>query len=81
MARPIWKGALTFGLVTIPVGLYAPTERRAEISFRQLHGKDRSPIDYRRFCAEEDVEVPYPRIRAGEGDRSDLLRAALLPRP
>jgi DNA end-binding protein Ku len=36
--RPIWKGALTFGLVTIPVGLY-PATARGEVSFRLLHVK------------------------------------------
>jgi DNA end-binding protein Ku len=65
MPRPLWKGAITFGLVTIPVGLFAATERRAEISFRLLHEKDSSPIDYRRFCAEENVEVQWSDIVKG----------------
>ena len=62
--RPIWKGALTFGLVTIPVGLY-PATARGDISFRLLHAKDKSPIAYRRVCAEEGVEVPWAEIVKG----------------
>jgi DNA end-binding protein Ku len=62
--RPIWKGALTFGLVTIPVGLY-PATARTDLSFRLLHAKDKSPIAYRRVCAEENVEVPWAEIVKG----------------
>lgn len=56
---------MTFGLVTVPVGLYAATERVNELSFRLLHRKDRSRIDYKRFCVEEDVEVPWGEIVKG----------------
>lgn len=63
--RAIWKGAVNFGLVTIPVGLYAATERANEIAFRLLHRKDESPIDYKRFCEREDVEVPWSEIVKG----------------
>jgi DNA end-binding protein Ku len=62
--RPIWKGALTFGLVNIPVGLYSATTRSG-ISFRLLHAKDQAPIAYRRVCTEENVEVPWPEIVKG----------------
>jgi DNA end-binding protein Ku len=65
MPRPIWKGAISFGLVTIPVGLYSAVESRGELHFRQLHAKDESPIDYKRFCAEEDIEVPWKEIVKG----------------
>jgi DNA end-binding protein Ku len=65
MPRAIWKGAISFGLVTIPVGLYSAVESRGELHFRQLHAKDESPIDYKRFCAEEDVEVPWKEIVKG----------------
>ena len=65
MARPIWKGSISFGLVTIPVGLYGAIERSAQLSFRQLHDKDTSPIDYKRFCEAEDVEVPWAEIVKG----------------
>ena len=62
--RPFWKGAITFGLVTVPVSLYSAT-RSKDLSFRLLHAKDKSPIDYRRFCEAEDVEVPWSDIVKG----------------
>ncbi len=65
MARAIWKGAISFGLVTIPVGLFSAVERKERIAFRQLHAKDESPIDYKRFCEAEDVEVPWSEIVKG----------------
>ena len=65
MARAIWKGAISFGLVTIPVGLYSAVESRGELHFRQLHARDESLIDYKRFCVEEDVEVPWKEIVKG----------------
>jgi DNA end-binding protein Ku len=64
-ARAIWKGALSFGLVTIPVSLFSAVERKGELSFRLLHAKDQSRIDYKRFCEEEGVEVPWSEIVKG----------------
>lgn len=61
----MWKGALTFGLVTVPIALHAATERKNELSFRLLHAKDESPIDYTRVCEEEGVEVPWREIVKG----------------
>jgi len=63
--RVMWKGAVTFGLVTVPVALHAATERKNELSFRLLHAKDESPIDYKRFCAAEGVEVAWREIVKG----------------
>ncbi len=65
MPRAIWSGALAFGLVTIPVKLYSATERQAELPFRQLHETDHAPIDYKRFCSKEDVEVDWRDIVRG----------------
>jgi DNA end-binding protein Ku len=65
MPRALWKGAISFGLVTVPVGLYAATERAAEVRFRLLHARDASPIDYRRVCEAEGVEVPWAEIARG----------------
>ena len=61
----MWKGAITFGLVTVPVSLHSATERQAEIHFRLLHKKDASPIDYRRYCSEENVQVEWRDIVKG----------------
>ncbi|HET9490693.1 MAG TPA: Ku protein [Methylomirabilota bacterium] len=65
MPRAIWSGAVAFGLVSVPVKLYSATERRAELAFRQLHKKDHAPIDYRRFCSKEDIEVDWKDIARG----------------
>jgi DNA end-binding protein Ku len=65
MPRAMWKGAIAFGLVTVPVSLYSTTERAEKLSFRLLHEKDGSPIDYKRFCEKEDKEVPWDEIVKG----------------
>jgi len=65
MPRAIWKGAISFGLVTVPVGLYTATERATELHFRLLHAKDASPVDYKRVCEAEGVEVPWAQIARG----------------
>jgi DNA end-binding protein Ku len=65
MPRPMWKGAVTFGLVSVPVNLYPATKRQAELSFRMLHEKDKAPIQYKKFCSEEEKEVPWNEIVKG----------------
>ena len=65
MPRPMWKGAVTFGLVSVPVNLYPATRRQAELSFRLLHAKDKAPVQYKRVCTEEEVEVPWNEIVKG----------------
>jgi DNA end-binding protein Ku len=50
VARSMWKGAIQFGLVTIPVKLYLATESRAGVSFHMLHGKDQSRINMKIWC-------------------------------
>ncbi len=62
--RPIWKGAISFGLVTIPVGLYAATEDKRP-KFRQLRESDHSPIRYKRVAETDGEEVPYEQIVKG----------------
>ena len=62
--RSMWKGAVSFGLVMIPVRLYAATEQK-DIAFRQVHREDGGRIRFRRFCSIEDVEVPYEDIAKG----------------
>jgi DNA end-binding protein Ku len=64
VARSIWTGSLSFGLVNVPVSLYSAV-RDQGVHFRQLHEKDGAPIDTRRFCSEEDVEVPWEEIVSG----------------
>jgi len=62
--RSIWAGAISFGLVVIPVKLYAATEQR-DIAFRQVHRQDGARIQFRRFCTLDGEEVPYSDIAKG----------------
>jgi DNA end-binding protein Ku len=61
----MWKGAISFGLVTIPVNLYSAVERSETLSFHLLHEKDNSRIENKRFCKEEGVEVPWSELVKG----------------
>jgi len=54
----MWKGAIQFGLVTIPVKLYLATESRAGVSFNMLHEKDLSRIQMKIFCPVEEEIIP-----------------------
>ena len=62
--RAIWKGAVSFGLVSVPVKLYAATESH-DVSFRQVHAKDGGRIRYQRVCSLDGEEVPYADIAKG----------------
>ncbi len=64
MARAIWSGALTFGLVNIPVKLFTAVSHK-EVRFHMLHAKDGARIRMKRFCSAEDEEVPYDEIVKG----------------
>jgi DNA end-binding protein Ku len=61
MARPLWSGSLSFGLVNVPVQLVSAA-RDLDYHFHQLHEKDKVPIEQRRFCTKEDVEVPWEEV-------------------
>src|SRR6266542_2316371 len=63
--RAIWSGHITFGLISIPVGLHAAVESSERVSFRLLHKKDMAPIKYKKFCSEEDIEVGNDEIVKG----------------
>ena len=81
--RAIWKGAVSFGLVSVPVKLYSATESH-DISFRQVHAKDGGRIKYQRICSIDGEEVAYADIAKGyetedgemvildEGDMAEL---------
>ena len=62
--RPIWKGTISFGLVSIPVKLYTATEAH-DVSFRQVHVTDGGRIRYKRVCELDGQEVPYSDIARG----------------
>ena len=61
MARALWSGSLSFGLVNVPVQLVSAV-RDLDLHFRQLHAKDKVPIEQRRFCSKEDVEVTIEEV-------------------
>jgi len=63
VARSIWKGSISFGLVNIPIKLYSATEDKV-FSFNQLDSKGHR-INYKRWCSIEDREVPYDEIKKG----------------
>jgi DNA end-binding protein Ku len=64
MAAAVWKGTLTFGLVSIPVELRTAV-RADHVSFRMLHAEDLSPVKYERVCAADGEPVPWDEIVKG----------------
>jgi DNA end-binding protein Ku len=60
----IWKGAITFGLVNIPVEL-RPAVRSDRLSFRMLHGEDMAPVKYERVCSADGEPVPWNEVVKG----------------
>jgi DNA end-binding protein Ku len=64
MARAIWKGSISFGLVNIPIALY-PATRREELKFRLLRKSDLSPVSYKRVAEKDGREVPWGQIVKG----------------
>ncbi len=65
MPTTIWKGAISFGLVTIPVTLHSAVREQGGIHFNQLHAKDKSRIRYKKVCEREGKEVPADEIVKG----------------
>ena len=75
MPRAMWKGAISFGLVTIPVAVYPATEEKT-LRFNQLHDDDGGRIRYKRVCEKDGEEVTYEHIVKGyevEKDRYVVL--------
>jgi DNA end-binding protein Ku len=62
--RALWKGTISFGLVTIPVSLY-PATRREELRFRLLRNSDLSPVNYKRIAEVDGKEVPWDQVVKG----------------
>ena len=84
MARPIWTGTISFGLLNVPVQLHSG-ERSVDLHFRMLDSRDNSPVRYERVNAETGEEVPWKEIVKGfeysKGnyvviDEQDLRKAA-----
>ena len=73
MARPIWTGTLSFGLLNVPVSLM-PGERKVDLHFRMLDARDRKPIRYERVNAETGEEVPWKDVvKAFEYDKGSYV--------
>src|SRR5262245_26007547 len=88
-ARPAWKGAISFGLVNVPVKLYNATAPSSghQISFHQVHKTCGTRIQYKRWCPTDEREVPWEEIEKGyefEKGRYAVVTAEelkALPRP
>ena len=64
MARAIWSGSISFGMVSIPVKLYGATESK-DIRFHLLHAKDGTRLKQIRWCPTDEVEVPWNETARG----------------
>ena len=62
--RAIWKGTISFGLVSIPIALY-PATQREELKFHLLRKSDLSPVKYKRVAEVDEKEVPWDQITKG----------------
>lgn len=70
--RAIWKGAVTFGLVNVPVKLYSATEDH-DVSLHQVHDADGGRIRYRRVCELDGETVPYEHINKAYDDGEHVV--------
>jgi DNA end-binding protein Ku len=64
MARSIWRGAISFGLVNVPVKLYSAVSKKT-VRFNQLHDTDHARIQQKRVCTKDGEEVPFENIVKG----------------
>ena len=75
--RTIWNGSISFGLVSIPVGLALatkPAARQSDVSFRQLHRECLTPIKQKRWCPTHDREVgPDEIVRGWEVSKGEFV--------
>jgi DNA end-binding protein Ku len=64
MPRPMWRGAISFGLVSVPVKLFSAISQK-EVHFHMLHDRDGGRIRFKRVCEADGREVPYEHIVHG----------------
>jgi DNA end-binding protein Ku len=64
MPRPIWSGAISFGLVNVPVKLFSAVSAK-DVRFHELHRKDGVRLTRKRICPADDAEVPYEEVVKG----------------
>ena len=65
MARSLWKGAISFGLVSVPVELHSAKRRAAELDMTMLDKRDLSPVGYKRVNKSNGKEVPWGEVVKG----------------
>ncbi|TSB15972.1 Ku protein [Streptomyces benahoarensis] len=71
--RSVWNGAISFGLVSIPVKTYSATDRSASVPFVRIHEKDGGRIQYRKVCELDGEEVPNEEIGRGYRATDDTI--------
>ena len=64
MARSIWNGTITFGLIAVPIKVHSATDDKS-VHFHQVHAKDGARIKQHRICSKEGKEVPYKEVAKG----------------
>src|SRR5687767_14669580 len=64
MPRPVWSGAISFGLVNVPVEVFSAVSQK-EVRFHMLHEEDGGRIHYKRVCDKDGEEAPYSEISKG----------------
>ncbi len=62
--RAIWKGAISFGLVSIPIVLFSATKDTG-VAFKMLHSTCKTPLRYKRWCETDEIEVPWKEVARG----------------
>jgi DNA end-binding protein Ku len=65
MARGLWKGAISFGLVNVPVELYSAQKRSSELDLTMLDKRDLAPVGYKRYNKSTGEDVPWAEIVKG----------------
>src|SRR5258708_20490648 len=65
MARGLWKGAISFGLVNVPVELYSAQKRSAELDLTMLDKRDMAPVGYQRVNKATGKQVPWEDVVKG----------------
>jgi DNA end-binding protein Ku len=70
MPRAMWTGSISFGLVNVPVKMFSAAQSK-DVRFNQLHAPDGSRIQMKRFCVEEEKEVPFDELVKGYEVASD----------
>ena len=74
MPHAIWKGHISFGLVSIPILLYPVENKKANVAFRQLDKRNNAPIKYQRINAKTGKEVPWKEVIKGyEYSKDEIL--------